>query len=87
MFSGKGVMKDIPLDLIIIPVTGQRLQTVETGKERRVIEPLQWCYGLINETEDELMMRLALSAVQEIIFCAVFVFVPVAENVMEQNLL
>lgn len=43
MFSGKGVMEDIPLHLIIIPVTRQRLQTDETGDEWRVIEPLLWC--------------------------------------------
>ena len=32
VFSGEGIVEDVPLHLIIIPVSRQRLQTVETGR-------------------------------------------------------
>lgn len=38
------------------------------------------------DTGDELMMRLFLSVVREIICCAVFVSVPVTMNIMEHPL-
>lgn len=38
------------------------------------------------ETGDEMMMRLALSVLREIICCAVFVSVPVTMNIMEHTL-
>lgn len=39
MFSSEGVMEDIPLDLIIIPVPRHRLQTDEKKEsEKRVTE-------------------------------------------------
>lgn len=44
MFSGKGVMEDIPLDLIIIPVPRHCLQTDEGGTEGR--ELLSLCDGV-----------------------------------------
>lgn len=48
-------------------------------------ELLSHCYGVkaLLRGDDELMMRLALSV---IIFCAVFVFQPVAMNIMEHPL-
>ena len=52
MFSCEGVMEDIPLDLIIIPVPRQSLRSDRSMKQRR--ELLSRCQVSVNE----LMIRL-----------------------------